>query len=161
MLTASNGKIAQVIVFGSGRPQNGLLISPARPIIGDKDFLNEIWPTIEQMNQIVPAHSRVVKELVLIEDPHLPFALTDKGTVREKITLNGYADRIEKAYADLEGAQRVDVAFPTTFGKLEVSAYLQDVLRTLLPDMALTSEADLFEHGMCYQMEWIRSLTHF
>jgi len=148
ILTASNRKIAHAIVFGSSKPQNGLLISPARPIIGNKDFLNEIWPTIERMNQVVPKHSRVIKELVLIEDSHLPFALTDKGTVREKITLDSYADRIERAYNELENSHREEVAYPTSFGKLDISAFLQDVLHTLLSDTVLTSEADLFEYGM-------------
>jgi hypothetical protein len=136
-----------VIVFGAGRPQNGLLISPARPIIGNRDFLNEIWPTVEQMNRVVPAHSRVVKELVLVEDPELPFAATDKGTVREKLTLSMYAEQIDKAYEELEMNQRDELVFPKSFEEMDISAFLQDALHTLLPDRDLTSEVDLFEQG--------------
>jgi len=148
ILLSNTRKISQVLVFGSGRPQNGLLISPARPIMGDKDFINEIWPVIEQMNNTVPAHSRVVKELVLVEDPRIPFALTDKGTVRGKITLNLYADQIERAYEGLEMKQHEEIALPSTFERADIFAFLQDVLHPLLPHAELTSEADLFEYGM-------------
>jgi hypothetical protein len=88
-----------------------------------------------------------VKELVLIEDAELPFALTDKGTVRGKVTLNLYADRIEKAYEDAETKQQ-ELAFPVNFERADILAFLQDGLRILLPDVELSNDSDLFEHGM-------------
>ena len=99
------------------------------------------------MNRIVPGHSRVVNELVLIEDPKLPFAVTDKGNVKVKAALDLYAERIEKAYRELEVKQSDQITFPTTFEKGSIFTFLQDALHLLLPDASLTSEADLFEHG--------------
>src|ERR1700749_3149283 len=104
-LLSSSRKIAHVIVFGTGRSQNGLLTSPANPVGSGREFAKEIWPTIEHMNQIVPGHSRVVKELVLVEDPQIPFVATDKGTIKVNATLALYADQIERAYQDLEMKQ--------------------------------------------------------
>ena len=136
-------------MFGTGRALNGLLISPAVPITSEKDFINEIWATIVNMNKLVPAHSRVVKELVLIEDSRLPFAFTDKGTVRERVTLNLYSERIERAYEEMESKQSGDseLAFPTVFGKMEISSFLRHVLKSFLPDFEAADDADLFEHG--------------
>ena len=102
ILLSKNRKIGRVVVFGAGRSRNGVLISPAAPIANATDYLNEIWPTVEHMNTMVPNHSRVVKELVLVEDPQIPFATTDKGTVKETITLGLYANVIDKAYEGLE-----------------------------------------------------------
>jgi hypothetical protein len=99
------------------------------------------------MNQIVPGHSRVVKELVLVEDSHIPFEVTDKRTVKVKATLGLYAEQIEKAYQDLEMKQSDEISFPTTFDNGSIFSFLQDALHFLLPDTILTSEADLFEHG--------------
>lgn len=119
--------------------------------MNDKEFFNEIWPTIEEMNKIIPSHSRVVKELVIIEDAQSPFALTDKGTVREKITLNLYEEKIEKAYEEMESRQRSsDVPLPETFGREEISSFLRRSLLSLLPDINISDKDDLFEHGKLY-----------
>jgi hypothetical protein len=139
-------KIKHLIVFGSGRSQNGLLISPAEPVGSHQEFINEIWPTIEEMNKVIPSHSRVVKELVLLEDALLPFSTTDKGTVREGPTLQDYEQQIEKAYLDAETMQQ-DVKLPTRFEQSDIMAYLQESVRSLLPETTLTDDADLFENG--------------
>ena len=76
-----------------------------------------------------------------------PFRLTDKGTVREKVTLQLYKEKIDEAYEKLETQQKDEVSFPTTFDERSVAGFLQDVLRTMLPDKELTSNADLFEYG--------------
>jgi hypothetical protein len=147
-------KIKHLIVFGSGRSQNGLLISPAEPVRSHQEFINEIWSTIEEMNKVIPSHSRVVKELVLLEDALRPFSTTDKGTVREGSTLQDYARRIEQAYLDAETMQQ-DVKLPTRFEQSDIMAYLQESVRGLLPETTLTDDADLFEHGKSTQQKYL------
>lgn len=153
ILRTRDRRIAHVVIFGTGRPQNGILISPSPEYTLNKDeFFEAIWPHVEYMNQIVPSHSRVIKELVLIEEPSLPFATTDKGTVREKITLELYRDRIEMAYNDLENKQSNDtdsLVFPSEFGQAEIRKFLRDALKVLSPSLTeVESATDLFEYGM-------------
>ena len=162
ILLTTNRKIANVVVFGVGRPQNGLIVSPVSSTISSNAFFDEIWPTIELMNNIIPAHSRVVKELVLIEDEQLPFSLTDKGTVREKITVKMYEDQIENAYRNLEAVENDRVASLSGYGKEDITLFLKDVLQDLLPDGEFTDQADLFEYGefeKCFNNELLLSHT--
>jgi hypothetical protein len=102
------------------------------------------------MNKVVPTHSRLVRELVLVEDPALPFAQTDKGTVRAKVTLEMYKDKIEAAYNKLEQTiGSTDLVFPSILGKEDVSQFLSDVVKSLIPDHVVNDpDADLFEHGL-------------
>jgi hypothetical protein len=120
------------------------------------------------MNRIVPAHSRVVKKLVLIEDPQKPFQLTDKGTVRAQVTLNMYEEQIEKAYKDTEADLQDGIDIPTEFGEEEIKAFVNSAVRSLLPDEHLACDDDLFEYGkdmpniVCFfslnspEQEWTR-----
>lgn len=102
------------------------------------------------MNKIIPTHSRVVRELVLIEEPDLPFALTDKGTVKEKITIESYAKRIEEAYDSLSTIQQTEVLLPDDFNQKTITKFIKETVRTFLPDAEAKDHEDLFEHGKYY-----------
>lgn len=84
---------------------------------------------------------------MLVEDAESPFALTDKGTVREKVTLDMYRERIEKVYEDLESGKTDEVELPSSFERGDIISYLRRTLGTLLPDGVPSNEADLFEYG--------------
>lgn len=111
--------------------------------------MNLVWPAIKQMNEVVPTHSRVMKELVIFEDPQHPFLLTDKGTVREKLTLDLYAEQIERAYQNIEKASIEDVQLPTVLNRKDIMTFLQHVVRKLLPEAKLNNDSDLFRCGTC------------
>jgi hypothetical protein len=147
ILRTRNTSIAHVVVFGAGRPQNGLLISPSSPTRDLSTFLLSIWPAIEHMNKIIPAHSRVVRELVIVEDPNLPFALTDKGTVKEEMTRGLYKEMIERAYEDAVGGRLVDVELPTEMTGSAIGEWFAKTLKAYLPESEIEIDEDVFEHG--------------
>lgn len=98
------------------------------------------------MNEIIPKHSRVVRELVIVEDPKTPFALTDKGTVKEKITLGLYEERIALAYEETEKAAK-EVGLPSKFDGASIREFLKEAFNTFVKDAEIGDDVDLFEHG--------------
>ena len=50
---------------------------------------------MEEANGVVPAFSRVFKEMILITDPSRPLPRVVKGTVQKKKALELYAQDIE------------------------------------------------------------------
>jgi hypothetical protein len=62
--------VAEVIVFGAGRPQVGCLILPSelgKELAKDREaFLEKIWPVIEDANAQAPTHSRLLPDMVAI-----------------------------------------------------------------------------------------------
>lgn len=138
--------VAHVLVFGEGRPLNGLLVSPKTTYSDRAEFLRNIWPAVAHMNKIVPTHSRVVRDLIIIEDPLTPFALTDKGTVKAKATLNLYSEKITKVYENLSSSIS-DVSTPSDTDHSAVMSYLDRLLRSYTPDAKLDHDTDLFEQG--------------
>ncbi|KZS90163.1 acetyl-CoA synthetase-like protein [Sistotremastrum niveocremeum HHB9708] len=139
--------IEHAIVFGQGRSQNGIIVNPSRGASDPSSFLNQIWPTIEILNKEVPMHSRIVRELIIIASPNRPFALTDKGTVRTKVTIALYEKEIEAAYKALSDAQQSDWDLPSTFDFTGIQEFLRNVLRgTLGHDVR--EDDDFFSQGM-------------
>ncbi|KZS89164.1 acetyl-CoA synthetase-like protein [Sistotremastrum niveocremeum HHB9708] len=140
-------RIQHVVVFGKGRAQNGIVVEPAPGTQGPRAFLDEIWPTIVAMNKEVPMHSRLIRELVLVANPGRPFALTDKGTVRAKITLALYEKEIEAAYTNLEESANSKWELPAAFDEGSVQNFLSNVIGDILACEVNESD-DLFAQGM-------------
>lgn len=139
-------RIKHIVVFGKGKPQNGVLVDPAPGTQGPRSFIDEIWPTIVAMNKEVPMHSRLVRELVLVANPGRPFALTDKGTVRGKITLALYEKEIEDAYSHLEDSTSSKWELPVTFDVESIQTFLVTVIEEVLGREVNNSD-DLFAQG--------------
>jgi hypothetical protein len=137
-----------VQVFGAGRPLNGVILQPSDPFQSTTEFLSQIQPTIDHANSVLPRHSRLVPELIIVASQEKPFATTDKGTVKTKETLDRYENEITSGYAALEdgmeGGEWVfngNVASPH-----DVKEYLRNAVNGLLGNN-VPDTADLFEQG--------------
>ena len=109
-----------MVIFGAGRFLCGALLRPSsehRLHEGSPEvrnaYLEQVWAYVDaQVNKTVPRHSRLLRPLVLVEDPSKPFQLSDKGTIKKKATLDLYHDQIEHAYKVVEEGE--PTSLPTT-----------------------------------------------
>lgn len=130
---------------------NGVLLQRRDTSITVSDFLSQIQPIIDHANSVLPKHSRLIRELILVAPLDKPFATTDKGTVRRKETLDRFQQEIDIAYDMLEeGGSGEDWAFEGSVSnetdlKGFVRSTIQQVLGANVPD-----DEDLFEHGKLY-----------
>lgn len=99
------------------------------------------------MNKVIPAHSRVVRELVILEDPTVPLILNDKGTVKEKLTIERYAAKIDRAYECAFTSKCGEVPLPDVISRESLVRFLEMTLKVYLPDIVVKESDDLFEHG--------------
>lgn len=141
------------IVVGQSKFQTGLLveltwdlISPGR---SPADILEELWPTIEQSNQIMPKHGVVWKSKIAVTSKDKPFVRTaTKGNIVRSQTVNLYAAEIEALYANglSEDIPRLsqDVsleAVESFLGKIVGAAGMPTFLE-------MSNDQDLFALGM-------------
>ncbi|KIY43717.1 acetyl-CoA synthetase-like protein [Fistulina hepatica ATCC 64428] len=99
------------LMFGRGHFQNGILVAPKDEFQFDpqdtakfKAFCDAIWPQVEKMNDYAPSHSRLAKEMILVEEPKRPFEFTAKGFPRRAPVLAAYDTDIEALYATVEAS---------------------------------------------------------
>ncbi|KAI1787647.1 male sterility protein-domain-containing protein [Ganoderma leucocontextum] len=159
-LLCASRYIYHAIVFGTGRFVNGAIVNPPAGLLKSDDdehinqYLDLVWPHIEDhVNKIVPRHSRLLRGMVLVARSDRPFVLSDKGTVKAKVTLALYAEDVERAYEALEHGMDAAMAvhdLPLNAGKLvesEIHGFVEELVADAL-GQRLGPEEDFFRHGM-------------
>ncbi|KAF8461661.1 hypothetical protein JB92DRAFT_3137078 [Gautieria morchelliformis] len=147
-LLLEDRRIHYVQVFGSGRPMNDVILQPRDSSISASEFLSQIQATIEHANALIPKHSRLVRELILVAPADKPFATTDKATVKKKETLDKFQLEIEAAYEIMEeGGNGEDWAFEGSVSdEKDVKRFVRSTIHQVLGKGVPDGE-DLFEHG--------------
>ncbi|KAK0444273.1 uncharacterized protein EV420DRAFT_1277509 [Desarmillaria tabescens] len=159
--------IDRCVMFGKGRPHPGLVVEPSREYavdIKDGDLVSEyvdaIWPHVDEVNSSLPEHSRMTREMIIITDPAKPFQYSQKLTLRKFAVLQDYNDEINQAYRSTEVAQplhRPEMWDQEHFLKLARAA-----VEKYMP-CSLKDDDDLFQAGCdSLQATWIRNMIfHF
>lgn len=105
LLTSEVGKklLSDVMIFGTGREMPGVLLFPnsGTSSASDDQIVEEIWPTIEQMNEETQSHARLARRSLVVvkrergEIPQLP--KSSKGTILRGQAEKMFAEEIERA----------------------------------------------------------------
>ncbi|KAJ5792035.1 transferase family protein [Penicillium pulvis] len=136
------------LIFGTGKPQAGLLIELKDPSSKPTALIDSVWQKIEEANSMSRHKNQLLKEFVTFTLPDKPFLRTDKGTVKRAATLALYADYIERFYGS-----RSDNLDETIDLDLTSDNAVQDSIRTILSSSLPEAQvalpnADLFALGL-------------
>ncbi|KAM0531336.1 hypothetical protein ACHAPP_008096 [Verticillium nonalfalfae] len=136
------------LVFGTAKPQAGLLIELKDPSHKPDSLLDSIWETVKKANSMSLHKNQLHKDFVTFSDPGKPFIRTDKGTIKRPATLALYSDYIERFYSsrseDVEVNIHVDLASIDS-----VQDCLRGILASSLPEGSeVPPETDLFALGL-------------
>ncbi|KAG0150440.1 hypothetical protein CROQUDRAFT_38300 [Cronartium quercuum f. sp. fusiforme G11] len=151
----SNPVIKSAMVFGNGKPLNGVLIEPEEGYIFDKNnnmsmeqYMKLIWPSIELINKEVPKHSKLIKELIIIINPYLkPLPKTIKGTIIRKKALEIFSKEIEETYLKYEtGINVKDFLNVLKFSEKPILNEIKDIIE-VISGRSLIEDQDLFLQG--------------
>lgn len=98
------------LVVGQDKFQTAMILEPEPDLSKEatRNFIDQVWPMIEQANLETVAHGRVVRELVAVADPAMPFLHAGKGTVQLTATVRLYKDIIDSLYKGAESATEDD-----------------------------------------------------
>ncbi|RGP81756.1 hypothetical protein FLONG3_141 [Fusarium longipes] len=148
--------VKEAIVFGDGRTYPGILIVKADRAadMPDDEYLDAIWPSVEDANSRAESFSRIPKELVVIVPADVSYPRTDKGTFIRVPTYRQFQKEIEAAYSRYEGQD--DQAGSLTIEGKELEDYLLEQLKSKCGVELESSKADFFASGVdslqCIQM---------
>ncbi|KAJ3925590.1 MAG: hypothetical protein NXY57DRAFT_967569 [Lentinula lateritia] len=158
---------AAAAMFGHGHFQAGVLVEPKPPYKFEpsdetklSEFRNKLWPTIEQMNNFAPQHSRVFKEMILVASPSKPFMYTAKNTARRQAILNQYEEEIEAVYKAVEETTQSDIPAPVEWNPLSTKSFVRNIVTQVLSHTVKDGD-DIFQYGCdSLQATWIRNTIH-
>ncbi|KAL6230386.1 hypothetical protein BDW75DRAFT_244866 [Aspergillus navahoensis] len=98
--------IDDAVVVGTNRSVPGLLVfrSEAAKEIPDEEFLERIWPTVEEANSRAEQFSQISRDMICVLPGGAARPQTDKGSIIRAQVYAQYADIIEGLYTSLEGS---------------------------------------------------------
>ncbi|KAL9601177.1 MAG: hypothetical protein Q9219_002677 [cf. Caloplaca sp. 3 TL-2023] len=135
------------LIFGSGKPQAGLLIELKDPSSKGNEVLDSIWATVEKANTMSLHKNQLHKDYITFAEPDKPFVRTDKGTVKRRATLALYADYIERFYSSRD--EDPDAVSIDTSSVESIMESVRQVLSSSLPAINEASpDTDLFSLGL-------------
>lgn len=142
-----NRNVAEAVVFGANKPRLGLFIIPAdaAPFTSDEQLIDSIWPVMETTNNVVPAFSRLSRDMIKVLPKGTTYPRTDKGTVIRAAFYKVFDDLIQAAYD--EGA----IAGTLVLEGTDLTSYLRKELLEIaaFPDTTvLQDDTDLFSLGV-------------
>lgn len=138
--------VKEAVVFGVGRSVPGLLLFRAASArnLNDKQFIDAVWPSVQQANAQAEAFSRISRDMVIPLPTETECPAADKGSIIRPQVYKKFESLIEKAYHKLD---------ESSTGTLELDvAGLEDYLTTIFTselDLELpSSTTDFFSVGM-------------
>ncbi|RWA11645.1 hypothetical protein EKO27_g3464 [Xylaria grammica] len=139
------------LVFGTGKPQAGLLIELKDPSNKSDELIESIWKTVEQANSMSRHKNQLLRNFVTFAEPDKPFYRTDKRTVKRAATLTLYADFIERFYSSRSDDDGTGSTVALDTSSIESTQNgVREMLRSLLhgAEGEIDPDADLFELGL-------------
>lgn len=164
-ILSQDPRIHAAVMFGRERTSNGVIVAPKPNFAFDPEsdekmverFRNDIWPTVEKLNAFAPTHSRVFKEMILVEKPSKPFQYTAKSTVRRQLVLSEYQTEIDELYRTVEASAQEIVAPPAEWTAESSLVFVRELVGKVL-NKTVGDDADVFQHGCdSLQATWIRN----
>lgn len=96
--------VKECVVFGVGKTTPGVLIIPSDHAAGlpQEEFIDRIWPAIEDANSRAESFSQISKEMVGVLPSDIQYPSTDKGTVIRAAFYKEFEREIEEIYSRFE-----------------------------------------------------------
>jgi hypothetical protein len=98
------------------------------------------------MNSYAPQHSRLFKEMILVESSTKPFTYTAKNTPRRQAIINEYEPEIEAAYQAVRESSQTDVPSPEKWDEISVLHFVRAIVQRVM-GKGVEDDVNLFEHG--------------
>ncbi|KAI0399761.1 transferase family protein [Xylaria palmicola] len=139
------------LVFGTGKPQAGLLIELKDTANKSEEVLESIWKTVAEANSMSRHKNQLSKNFIAFAEPDKPFFRTDKRTVKRAATLALYADFIGRFYGSRSDHGPVTSAVALDTSSIEsVQNSIRELLRPSLhgAEGDIDPDTDLFQLGL-------------
>lgn len=176
---AYDGRADNVIVFSNGEKLNPTTIEDkvqghpqikAALVVGQERFqaalilelyempdnetaketlINSVWPLVEEANKASVAHGHIVRSLVTVSDPAIPFSRTPKGTVQRNSTVKLYKDFIDLLYEQADAGHGLKETINLDMTSSEsLTQSIVDILVSRIGNANVGPDTDLFTVGV-------------
>ncbi len=145
-----------VLLIGNGRSQTALLVEPTEALASDghANFIEALWPRIQEANAHVAGPGRVARGMVICASSEKAFTRTAKATIVRKLTEETYQHDISRIYLNSwQQENHITVTLQDKLTTVYEPAVVIEFLRQIIsasfpPASVLGEEEDFFAHGI-------------
>ncbi|KAI9716320.1 MAG: putative NRPS-like protein biosynthetic cluster [Candelaria pacifica] len=136
--------VREAVVVGVDRAIPGVLIFKASDHLSTEDFLDAVWPSIEDANSHAESFSQITKDMVALLPSNVEYPKTDKGSIIRAQVNEKFADYIDEMYHRLEGDQEGDLQLDLA----GIESFLKDTYKDVAGTTLESLDTDLFNAGV-------------
>jgi thioester reductase-like protein len=144
--------IRGALVVGQQRLQPALILEPhERPNdeAAAEALIESVWPIVEEVNKKTVAHGRILRDMVVLADPAVPFSLSGKGSLQRMATVRMYKGFVDGLYAQQdEGINMGDAVYLNTTSPEAMAQSILDIVRSQIRKPVDDIDTDLFSTGV-------------
>jgi hypothetical protein len=138
--------VQEAVVFGVGKVVPGIIVfrSEKSKGLSNEEFLERIWPAVQDANSRAEAFSQISKEMVVLVPEGEDYPRTEKGTFIRPQIYKKYERLIEAAYDAFENGQAGTLV-------LDIPQLEEFILTHFREDLGVTlesSQSDFFAAGV-------------
>lgn len=136
------------LIFGTGKPQAGLLIELKDGYEKTDELLDSIWDAVKQANSQSRHKDQLLRDFVTFSEPDKPFVRTDKGTIKRPATLALYEGYIDRFYGSRSDETTSSIVIDTTSADV-IQNGLKTIFTSVLPEIDQAAQiANFFDLGL-------------
>ena len=140
--------ISGCLIFGTGKPQAGLLIELKDPTNKSPELIDSIWAKVQTANSMSRHKNQLLKDFITFALPEKPFLRTDKRTIKRSATLALYSDYFERFYSSRNDGVDQVVTFDMSSPEA-TEGFVRKILGSSLSEaQSVLPETDLFSVGL-------------
>ena len=113
-------------------------------------LMGSIYEIVKRANTFKPPYAAITTEHIMLANPDMPFARTDKNTVKRRMTVVLYEKLIEKFYEKLESgdASNLDTVIDATSPETAAQDIHKVIMASISSNDDIGLEDDLFAAGV-------------
>ncbi|KAH8432734.1 putative NRPS-like enzyme [Aspergillus melleus] len=149
MIVGSHPRVNRALLIGQSRFQTSLLVEPKwdeEGEINEKEFIDAVWPTVQQANEAVPNYGRIAKNKIRLALRDKPFKVTPKGTTQRNAVNRDYKDEIEAIYAAADTEEQEKL--PESLDQGSMVSFIHHIVCSLIGREDISPEEDLYGAGL-------------
>ena len=136
--------VREAVVVGVDRAIPGVLIFRASDNLSTEEFLDAVWPSIEDANSRAESFSQITKDMIAILPSKVDYPKTDKGSIIRAQVNEKFADYIDEMYHSLEGDQEGDLQLDLA----GIESFLTNTYKDVVGITLESLDIDLFNAGV-------------
>ena len=136
--------VREAVVVGVDRAIPGALVFRASDHLSTEEFLDAVWPSIEDANSRAESFSQITRDMVAIVPSNVEYPKTDKGSIIRAQVYEKFADYIDEMYLSLEGDQEGDLQLDLA----GIESFLKDTYEDVVGTTLESLDVDLFNAGV-------------